>query len=50
MTEEWWRIQLILNSISKHNKFATSPASARVKIRSQTSVLFLFSVFLKYFS
>ena len=36
MTKEWWRIQLRLNSILEHNKFVTPPASARVKIKSQT--------------
>ena len=45
MTKEWWRIQLILNNILKHNKFATSPASARVNkfpnIRIITSSVFL---------
>ena len=30
MTKAWWRIQHILNNILKHNKFATSPASAHV--------------------
>ena len=30
MTKEWWRVQLILTNILKHNKFATLPASARV--------------------
>ena len=49
MTKEWWRIQLILYNNLKHNKFAISPASARVdkfpNIRIITS-----SVFLKQFS
>ena len=49
MTKEWWRVQLILNNILKHNKFATSPASARVN-KSQNVSIIRSSVFLESFS
>ena len=39
MTKEWWRVQLILNNILKHNKFATSPASARVNKSPNLSII-----------
>ena len=39
MTKEWMRVQLILNSILKHNKFATSPASARVNKSPNLSII-----------
>ena len=39
MTKEWWRVQLILNNILKHNKFATSPASARVNKSPNFSII-----------
>ena len=48
MTKKWWRVQLKLNNILKHNKFATSPVSA-LKIRSQTSVLLVLVYFLDNF-
>ena len=46
MTKEWWRVQLIINNILKHNKFATSPASARVN-KSQDLSIISSSVFLE---
>ena len=39
MTKEWWRVQLILNKILKHNKFATLQASARVNKRPNFSII-----------
>ena len=39
MTKEWWRIQLILNNILKHNKFAALPASARVNKSPNFSII-----------
>ena len=41
MTKEWWRVQLIYNNILKHNKFATSPASARVNKSPNFSIISL---------
>ena len=46
MTKEWWQVQLILNTILKHNTFATSPASARVNKSPNLSII-SFSVFLE---
>ena len=48
MTKEWWRVQLKLNKILKHNKFATSPAFAGV-IRYQTSVSLVSVYFINNF-
>ena len=45
MTKEWWQLQLILNNILKHNKFATSPASASVNKTPNLSII-IPSVFL----
>ena len=49
MTKKWWRIQLIRNNILKHNKFGTSPASARVNKSPNLSIISS-SVFLELFS
>ena len=49
MTKEWWRVQLILKNILKHNKFATSPASARVNMSPNLSFISS-SVFLEKIS
>ena len=39
MTKEWWRVQLILNNILKHNKSAASQASARVNKSPNLSII-----------
>ena len=39
MTKEWWQVQLILNNILKHNKFATLAASARVNKSPNLSII-----------
>ena len=46
MAKEWWRVQLILNSVLKHNKFATSPASTHVNKVPNLSIISS-NVFLK---
>ena len=39
MTKEWWQVQPIFNNILKHNKFATTPASARVNKIQNLSII-----------